>query len=433
MEVPPKEQRILSITSGNRCAFPGCPEALVKFEGPFHRPVVTGQIAHIVSESNSGPRGCESMLNGTHNKYENLIFLCPAHHKIVDENPATYTAERLRQMKSDHEVAVCGAIQFSYPSHLVGRSDISNIRTQLHSTLLPVERMPRFIWSAKSNYGDKHEKDAARKVAQPMSGEMCPFLIRMNGTLFAFNDLSLKTGPFRDVVNPGSAEQQTLVEFAEDPDKHAWLITLLNRTLNKLTGRKGLKLDKDHHRYFFESRVQGEELQVQYRPLNLNSLVSRNVVWQPRVRKTGEKRPYWYHKAVSLKFIFADRDAVYLSVRPEMRITSDGRAAIESDDIGAHVTKKKSKMFNYDLLEEVSFWRDFLSGGTPRIICTFGKQQQIIVSTTLASTEVEWPGIPEEFLKPFKNVEYEDDLFSAAEYAQIDNESDIEEGADELG
>ena len=37
------------------------------------------------------------------NKHRNLILLCPACHKIVDDDPATYTAERLEKMKMCHE------------------------------------------------------------------------------------------------------------------------------------------------------------------------------------------------------------------------------------------------------------------------------------------------------------------------------------------
>jgi hypothetical protein len=37
-------------------------------------------------------------------------------------------------------------------------------------------------------------------------------------------------------------------------------------------------------------------------------------------------------------------------------------------------------------------------------------------------SEVEWPGIPEQFAKPFRNTEHEEDLFSAADRAQLDEE-----------
>jgi len=37
-------------------------------------------------------------------------------------------------------------------------------------------------------------------------------------------------------------------------------------------------------------------------------------------------------------------------------------------------------------------------------------------------TEIEWPGIPQEHQKPFKNIEYIDDLFSWAEWKQLQEE-----------
>jgi hypothetical protein len=108
-----------------------------------------------------------------------------------------------------------------------------------------------------------------------------------------------------------------------------------------------------------------------------------------------------------------------------MRVTKDGFALIEPKSTGSHVTRKKSKMYNYDLLEELNFWRDFLSDGRPRISMDFGNGQRIVISTTLLSSEVIWPGMPEEFAKPFRNVEYEEDLFTLAELANI---GDQEEG-----
>jgi hypothetical protein len=109
-----------------------------------------------------------------------------------------------------------------------------------------------------------------------------------------------------------------------------------------------------------------------------------------------------------------------------MRVTKDGLNLLDSKKIGSKVTKNKSRVFNYDLLSEVNFWRNFLSNGEPRIIFSFGKGQRIIVLTKMMQTEIEWSGIPEEYAKPFKNVEYEETLFSWAALARLDNE-DAEE------
>jgi hypothetical protein len=91
-------------------------------------------------------------------------------------------------------------------------------------------------------------------------------------------------------------------------------------------------------------------------------------------------------------------------------------------------------MYNYDLLGEVNFWRDYLSDSSPRIILRFGPRQHIVISTHLLSGVVGWPGIPEEHAKPFRNVDYVDDMFSWAELNQLDatgGEVDEDEGWDD--
>ena len=121
-----------------------------------------------------------------------------------------------------------------------------------------------------------------------------------------------------------------------------------------------------------------------------------------------------------------------LALRPELRITQDGQTPIASERIGARVTKKKSRLFNYDLLGEVNFWRDFLGSSRPHIKMEYGARGQfVIISTNLLGATVTWPGLPEDKAMPFKNVEYVDDLFSWAEvHDDQESEEDEEEEPD---
>jgi hypothetical protein len=205
-----------------------------------------------------------------------------------------------------------------------------------------------------------------------------------------------------------------------------WFVSLLNSSLNKLTGRKGLNLDKKHRRYYFMPEEPGEPLEITYRPLN-QSTATRKVVWQPITKKTGEPKRYWYHQAVALRFHRVSDQCWCLSIRPEMHVTQDGLVPLESEKIGSKVTRKKARMFNYDLLGEVQFWRDFLSNSRPRIILPFGRGQHIVISTTMMQAEIEWPGMPEEYQKSFRNVEYVDDLFSWAALKQLADEYEEED------
>ncbi len=66
------------------------------------RESVTGEEAHIIGRSRSGPRGGQSYV-GDRDSYDNLLLLCSVHHKIVDDQPLIYPPIRLRKIKAEHE------------------------------------------------------------------------------------------------------------------------------------------------------------------------------------------------------------------------------------------------------------------------------------------------------------------------------------------
>jgi hypothetical protein len=413
-----RELRILFQKSGNRCAFPGCRRVLTADGSPPDRDVVLGDVAHIVAESINGPRGDSLLSLMERNRYDNLILLCNLHHQLIDGQPQTYTIERLRGMKQEHE---------RWVEDVLGARSIGDLTIEpaaqvtetVYSTLLPVEHMPRYVYGVPCLLTDEH--DVQRKMLSLRGSEMAPFILRA-GMLFVFQDLEDPTNPFRDLTIDQPIERFRVEEWWEDADKFRWFIELTNRTLNKLTGRRGLYLDKEHHRYYFAMTIPGKEVQIRYRPLN-RKRTARKVVWQPKSKRTGEGRGYWYHRAVALRFLRdGDRDWSF-AVRPELRVTIDGVNPPKSREIGSKVTRKKSRMFNYNLLGEVQFWRDYLSDSRPRIILPFGSaNQHIVVSTAMMFGKVSWPGIPPEHAKPFKNIEYVDDLFSWAELSELEAE-----------
>ena len=62
-----------------------------------------GEVAHIVAESSSGPRGKHSLKAHKRNEIENLVLLCPTHHMEIDNAPKAWTVKRLKQLKERHE------------------------------------------------------------------------------------------------------------------------------------------------------------------------------------------------------------------------------------------------------------------------------------------------------------------------------------------
>lgn len=420
MAIPIAQQRKLLQRSGNMCAFPDCRRLLTSEGSPDDPVVVLGEIAHIVGESPDGPRGKSPLTLKQRNTYQNTILLCNQHHQLIDSDGAlaTYTVERLTAMKEDHEKWVERTLR--------GRRNVAAepppmVQDTVFSTLLPVHQMPRYLYGAPC--------PAARESEVQPTGApetiMTPFVIR-GGLLWAFQDLRDEDGPFAHAVASAEAEQHVTAEWYGQAQHIGWYVALLNRCLNKLTGRLGLNFDREHRRYYFQPDEPGKPKEVTYRPLN-NPRATRKVVWQPVRQSTGEPRNHWLHRAVHLQFVQASAGTWLLSIRPELRVTSDGVAPIDSRQIGRRVTRAKSRMFNYDLLGEVQFWRDFLGHSSPQIVFPFGPQpQRMIISTAIGSGKVQWPGIPDEHAMPFKNVEYLDDLFTWAEAEGLTDDDDTD-------
>lgn len=92
-----KELKILWGRSGNRCAI--CKLELT----PDGDKETLGEMAHIVARSKKGPRGDRSLTSAERDKYNNLILLCPTHHKEIDKNHRDWPVEKLLEEKEKHE------------------------------------------------------------------------------------------------------------------------------------------------------------------------------------------------------------------------------------------------------------------------------------------------------------------------------------------
>jgi hypothetical protein len=98
-----RDQKLLWMKSGDRCAFTDCRRPLAIEVEQSGRTSIISQEAHIVAEREYGPRGVSPLDEVERNSYANLILLCLEHHKISDDDPDTFTVDVLLEMKAAHE------------------------------------------------------------------------------------------------------------------------------------------------------------------------------------------------------------------------------------------------------------------------------------------------------------------------------------------
>ncbi len=100
---PDRDLKILWGLSAVFCAFPGCGQQCIAEAAENDDIAVIGEIAHIQSHSDKGPRANPALTPKERDCYDNWILLCASHHRLLDKQPNTFTAEILRQWKEDLE------------------------------------------------------------------------------------------------------------------------------------------------------------------------------------------------------------------------------------------------------------------------------------------------------------------------------------------
>ena len=96
---------------------------LIDTQNPYH----IGEMAHIIAQGASGPRADGEEPDNT---YDNLVLLCPNHHKQIDKAPEQFPPKILRQWKVEHE----NWIDSSLSNHIC--STIDELITMVHELLL---------------------------------------------------------------------------------------------------------------------------------------------------------------------------------------------------------------------------------------------------------------------------------------------------------
>ncbi len=96
-----KTRKMLWGRSGNRCAV--CQNELVVNATSVDDESIVGDECHIISSRPNGPRYDPSYPQEKLDAYENLILLCRVHHKTIDDQCESYTVDKLRQLKVNHE------------------------------------------------------------------------------------------------------------------------------------------------------------------------------------------------------------------------------------------------------------------------------------------------------------------------------------------
>ena len=84
--------------AGRRCAFPGCATLIVGENG-----AIIGEICHIKARNAGGERYDPGQNEAERQGYDNLLLLCPTHHRTIDAQPEVFSVQLLQDIKTQAE------------------------------------------------------------------------------------------------------------------------------------------------------------------------------------------------------------------------------------------------------------------------------------------------------------------------------------------
>ncbi len=127
---------VLCARSAGRCQFKGCNKLLFR-DSVSLTTFNNTNVAHIIASSPNGARGDGVKSHKLSDCIDNLMLMCPEHHKLIDDCPSDYPVEKLREMKQEQErmvESVCEALNTDQSQILLVTSKIKNRQSVTIST-----------------------------------------------------------------------------------------------------------------------------------------------------------------------------------------------------------------------------------------------------------------------------------------------------------
>lgn len=237
--IPAKVANALWAKAAGRCQFRGCNKLLIgdliigKKTGKY------GYIAHIVADEAGGPRGDAVRSPQLAQDIDNLMLMCPVHHKAIDvDHVADYGEAALLAMKAEHEdrIEIVTDMDVDRVSHVVRfAADIGQrdalVTTRAIFAAMPPDHHPadfrtidiELIGSELKDHEDAYwagqsanlEAAFARKIKERIEQRE---IRQLSVFALAPQPLLIKLGTLLGDIVPVSVHQKL-----RDPDTWKWL------------------------------------------------------------------------------------------------------------------------------------------------------------------------------------------------------------------
>jgi transcriptional regulator with XRE-family HTH domain len=279
-------------------------------------------------------------------------------------------------------------------------ADPDVITERLYCNLLPVERLPRYIYmspiaaglmrSRKKSDQVLPSKSRLREVIRaaqeaekvPPDRRFMPTFRLFEDKVFTFHDLEDSENPLAAITTENAVEVFDVATFTSDEDLRKILLSLMNMALSRHLIRGGLVADSTKNGRFFFSTNNGNAHTVTWTPRRKRAT---RTVAKPVTRE--DRVIYWRHLGAYVTATFLV-NKFYVKVLPTWVITADGIHPSGGPTIARRVNRWTGPERNLQVLYHVRFWTTVLRGRKGGPINVWAGDQILEIAAVPAAIEV---------------------------------------------
>lgn len=232
-------------------------------------------------------------------------------------------------------------------------SPISVVTTKFSTNIIEIKQIPQTIYFAPSIYSK------AKDIFETYPSISFPPFHLHERYIFSFSDLRKSHNTLRNLIETREINSLALDEFLASNEGDKRFIWMLNDYFQSHLYSLGLIIDKERKRAYFPKTQEGERT-ISYQARLKKA--TRTIV-RPRYSRNKEKLLYWEHKAFNYSIKrFGDEWGVL--IEPTYVFTLNGeKFLLFSKRVGALATRKVSRDYNINVLNDTTFWLWILANG----------------------------------------------------------------------
>ncbi len=296
-------------------------------------------------------------------------------------------------------------------------SPLSIITTKFSTNIIEVKIIPDSVYYAPSLY------NKAKEAFEIYKNTSFPPFHLYEKQIFSFSDMRNGNNVLRNLIKTNEIQRYAIDEFLSLDEGEKRFIRMFNDCLKSHFYRKGMIVDQERKRAYYPKTEEGERI-VSYQARFKKA--TRTIV-RPRYNAAKDKIRYWEHKAFTYS-VKKFGNEWGIMIEPSYVFTLDGeKQLLASQRVGALATKKASRDYNINVLNDLTFWMWVLSNGSNDVfklntssISGFG--DNIILSNEYLSTSLNYVQNMEEIEEEQRLL---DDSDLDEEIAQIAEKEEI--------